>query len=114
MQGSTSQTVLDVSPGDVVGAWWGHVLGGAQYANDPDNPIAKSHKGPIMAYLAKVDNAATASHSNLQWYKIAEDGFDVSSRTWGVDKSKSCSNANFFRCRFVPSRRMLNEVLPFH
>lgn len=88
VQGSTSQTVLDISPGDAIGSWWGHVLGGAQYANDPDNPIAKSHKGPIMAYLAKVDNAASASHLGLQWYKIAEDGFDVSSRTWGVDRSK--------------------------
>ena len=38
-------TVITVPAGSKVGAWWGHVIGGAQSANDPDHPIAKSHKG---------------------------------------------------------------------
>jgi cellulase len=38
-------TVISVAPGAKVGAWWGHVIGGAQGANDKDNPIAASHKG---------------------------------------------------------------------
>lgn len=38
-------TVITVPAGAKVGAWWGHVIGGAQGANDADNPIAKSHKG---------------------------------------------------------------------
>lgn len=66
--GSKSQTVINVKPGDRIGAWYQHVIGGAQFANDPDNPIARSHKGPVMAYLAKVDNAASASSNGLQWY----------------------------------------------
>jgi lytic cellulose monooxygenase (C1-hydroxylating) len=37
--------VISVPAGARVGAWWGHVIGGAQGANDPDNPIARSHKG---------------------------------------------------------------------
>lgn len=37
--------VLNVPAGAKIGAWWGHVIGGAQGANDPDHPIAKSHKG---------------------------------------------------------------------
>jgi lytic cellulose monooxygenase (C1-hydroxylating) len=38
-------TVITVPAGAKVGAWWGHVIGGAQVPNDPDHPIAKSHKG---------------------------------------------------------------------
>ena len=66
--GSTSQTVINVKAGDRVGAWYQHVIGGAQFSGDPDNPIAKSHKGPVMAYLAKVDNAASTGKTGLKWY----------------------------------------------
>ena len=38
-------TIISIPAGAKVGAWWGHVIGGAQSANDPDNPIAASHKG---------------------------------------------------------------------
>ncbi len=101
--GTKSTTVISVKAGDRVGAFWGHVIGGAQFANDADNPIAKSHKGPVMAYLAKVDNAASASLTGLKWcvppfhsnhvppvlntnlplpyrFKIWQDGFDTSSK----------------------------------
>ena len=81
--GSTSSKVINVAAGGTVGSWWGHVLGGAQYSGDPDNPIASSHKGPIQAYLAKVDNAASASSYGQKWFKIASEG--LSGGKWGVD-----------------------------
>ncbi|KAI0595187.1 glycoside hydrolase family 61 protein [Biscogniauxia sp. FL1348] len=84
-QGTTSNKVINVSPGDEIGAFFGHVIGGAQFANDPDNPIAKSHKGPVTAWLAKVDDAASASKTGLKWFKIWEDTFDTSTKQWGVD-----------------------------
>ncbi|KAI0203626.1 glycoside hydrolase family 61 protein [Astrocystis sublimbata] len=84
-QGRTSDKVIDVKAGDDLGAFFGHIIGGAQFPNDPDNPIAKSHKGPVTAWLAKVDNAASASKTGLKWFKIWEDTFDTSSKTWGVD-----------------------------
>lgn len=37
--------IISIPAGARVGAWWGHVIGGAQFPNDPDHPIAKSHKG---------------------------------------------------------------------
>ncbi|KAK1754685.1 glycoside hydrolase [Echria macrotheca] len=83
--GTKSNTVIKVASGDRIGAYWGHVIGGAQMPNDADNPIAKSHKGPVMAYLAKVDNAASASLSGLKWFKIWQDTFDPSAKIWGVD-----------------------------
>ncbi|KAF2750508.1 carbohydrate-binding module family 1 protein [Sporormia fimetaria CBS 119925] len=76
-------TIITVPAGAKVGAWWGHVIGGAQGANDPDHPIAKSHKGPIIYYLAKVDNAATAGTTGLQWFKVAHDG--LANGKWAVD-----------------------------
>lgn len=44
-------TVINIPAGARVGAWWGHVIGGPQGPNDPDHPIAASHKGPIIVYL---------------------------------------------------------------
>lgn len=38
-------TIITVPAGAKVGGWWGHVIGGAQFAGDPDQPIAPSHKG---------------------------------------------------------------------
>lgn len=35
--------------------------------------------------MAKVSNAASASASGLQWFKVAEDGLDGSGN-WGVDR----------------------------
>lgn len=38
-------TIINIPAGAKVGAWWGHVIGGKQSPNDPDHPIAASHKG---------------------------------------------------------------------
>jgi len=80
-----SSKVINVKGGDRVGINWGHVIGGAQFPNDVDHPIAKSHKGPTIFYMAKVDNAATAQPNGLKWFKVAEDGLDGSGQ-WGVDR----------------------------
>ena len=68
--GSKSQTVISVAGGDQLGMYWGHVIGGQQFANDADHPIAKSHKGAVMVYLAKVDNAASTGVTGLKWYEL--------------------------------------------
>ncbi|CAK7202777.1 hypothetical protein SEUCBS139899_005504 [Sporothrix eucalyptigena] len=116
--GSTSQTIVDVAPGDKVGAYWQHVIGGAQFAGDHDNPIAHSHKGPIMAYLAKVDNAASASlSSSLKWFKIAEDSFDASSKQWGVDHMLANNGWSYFTMPscIAPGEYLLRvEILALH
>jgi cellulase len=50
-QSPVSGKVIDVKAGDKVGVNWGHIIGGAQSANDADHPIAKSHKGPVLFYM---------------------------------------------------------------
>ncbi|KAM0281195.1 hypothetical protein ACHAQH_003625 [Verticillium albo-atrum] len=84
--------IITVPAGARVGAWWGHVIGGPQGSNDPDHPIAASHKGPIMVYLAKVSDAASASSTGLQWFKVAENG--LSGGKWAVDTM--ISNAGWY------------------
>lgn len=82
----TDDTIIPVSAGDRVGAWWGHVLGGPMSPDDADHPIASSHHGPITAWLAPVEDAASAeADSSLGFFKVAEDGFDMETNTWGVD-----------------------------
>ncbi|KAL2256925.1 hypothetical protein VTK26DRAFT_919 [Humicola hyalothermophila] len=116
-QGHKSQTVINVNAGDRIGAYWGHVIGGAQFPGDPDNPIAKSHKGPVMAYLAKVDDAANANLNGLQWFKIWQEGFDTGSRVWGVDTLINNGGWVYFdmpQC-IAPGNYLLRvEVLALH
>jgi cellulase len=108
-------TVITVPAGAKVGAWWGHVIGGAQGANDPDHPIAKSHKGPIMYYLAKVDNAATTGTTGLQWFKVAHDG--LANGKWAVDTMIQNGGWHYFNmptCVAPGDYLMRVELLALH
>ncbi|KAH9889852.1 glycosyl hydrolase family 61-domain-containing protein [Cubamyces lactineus] len=79
-----SQAVIPVPAGASVTAEWHHTLAGAD-PSDPADPVDPSHKGPVMAYLAKVSNATSLDVTGLGWFKIWEDGMD-SSQVWGVDR----------------------------
>ncbi|KAN0093827.1 lytic polysaccharide monooxygenase [Hyaloscypha variabilis] len=80
-----SSAVVTIPAGAKVGAWYQHVIGGPQYNPDPDNPIAHSHKGPLMVYLANVDDASTAAWTGVDWFKVAEEGLDTTTGLWAVD-----------------------------
>jgi len=115
--GTKSNTVIPVAPGDRLGAYWGHVIGGAQFANDVDHPIARSHKGPVTAWLAKVDNAASSSSTGQNWFKIWQDGFDQGSRKWGVDNMISNNGWVYFNMPscIAPGQYLLRvEILALH
>lgn len=115
--GTKSNTVIPVAAGDRIGAYWGHVIGGAQFANDRDHPIAASHKGPVIAYLAKVDNAASASQSGLKWFKIWEEGFNTGTRKWGVDTMISNQGWTYFNLPscIAPGQYLLRvEIIALH
>ncbi|KAK4042870.1 glycosyl hydrolase family 61-domain-containing protein [Parachaetomium inaequale] len=108
-------TVIKVPAGARVGAWWQHEIGGPSGPNDADNPIAASHKGPIMVYLAKVDNAASASTSGQKWFKIAERG--VSNGVWAVDEMIANNGWHYFdmpSCVAPGQYLMRVELLALH
>ncbi|KAI1336598.1 glycoside hydrolase family 61 protein [Xylariaceae sp. FL0016] len=52
--------------------------------------LGGNHFGPVMVYMSKVDSASSADGSS-SWFKIFEDGYDASTKTWGNDKlNKGC------------------------
>jgi cellulase len=113
--GYTNSKVIQVPAGASIGNYWQHLLGGPQGSNDPDNPIAASHKGPISAYLAKVNNAASDSHQGLKWFKISED--NLNNGQWGVDRMLQGGGWHYFnlpQC-IAPGQYLLRiELLALH
>ncbi|KIM27050.1 carbohydrate-binding module family 1 protein [Serendipita vermifera MAFF 305830] len=112
---SSSSTIINVPAGARVGALWQHVIGGPQGSNDADNPIAKSHHGPIQVYLAKVSNAASTGTSGLSWFKIASDG--LSGGQWGVDRMVANNGWAYFTmpsCIAPGNYLMRVELLALH
>ncbi|KAG9858609.1 carbohydrate-binding module family 1 protein, partial [Aureobasidium melanogenum] len=91
----TSSKLITIPAGASVAGGWAHLLGGPQGSGDSDNPIAKSHKGPTQVYLAKVDDAVSASATGLKWFKIASDAV-TSSGVWGVDDMIKNTDSNGF------------------
>lgn len=76
--------VCAVKAGSTVIHEWHHT-NREQGKSDGDDPIASSHKGPIMTYLAKVSDSATVTDvTSLDWFKISEDG--LTGGVWAVDK----------------------------
>ncbi|KDQ53033.1 glycoside hydrolase family 61 protein [Jaapia argillacea MUCL 33604] len=80
-----SQAIITVPAGASVTAEWHHTLNGAD-PTDPADPIDKSHKGPVISYLAKVTNATQTNVTGLKWFKIYQDGLNPSDQSWGVDR----------------------------
>ncbi|PVF94635.1 hypothetical protein CPB86DRAFT_800316 [Serendipita vermifera] len=76
-------TIINIAAGASVTAEWHHGGNGAD-PNDGDDPIANSHKGPVIAYLAKVGSALQTDVTGLGWFKIYHDGLH-SDGTWAVD-----------------------------
>ncbi|EPS38958.1 hypothetical protein H072_7274 [Dactylellina haptotyla CBS 200.50] len=78
-----SPNVVDVPAGAEITARWIHTL-------DTDWRtgliIDSSHKGPIMVYLSKVSNAATAAIPSGGWFKIHEEGYNSATGVWAVDR----------------------------
>lgn len=104
--GETSSTVITVPAGSKVAGAWAHALGGPQGQQDGDNPIAASHHGPAQVYLAKVDNAATASQSGLSWFKISSNAVTPAG-VWGVDAMRADVDSDGFGWQGMHVRLML-------
>jgi cellulase len=58
-------------------------------SGDADEPIAASHYGPVMVYMAKADST---NGQGAVWTKIYEDGVDSNGK-WGVDRYRSNKGA---------------------
>ncbi|KAK3351065.1 glycosyl hydrolase family 61-domain-containing protein [Neurospora tetraspora] len=80
--GSTSK-VITVQAGTNVTVIWRYML--STTGDSPADVMDSTHKGPTIAYLKKVDNAATDSGVGNGWFKVQQDGMD-SSGVWGTER----------------------------
>lgn len=70
--------------------------------------IGGNHFGPVMIYMAKVDDATAASPEGLSWFKVDEQGYDAASKKWGTD----ALNANCGKREFtIPSKIPTGDYL---
>ncbi|CAE6458901.1 unnamed protein product [Rhizoctonia solani] len=109
------KTVIDVPAGATITHEWHHSLNGADPSGG-DDPIAASHLGPVMVYLAKVPDATQETMTGLKWFKIAEDGLDANGK-WGVNRFiESGGKASAVIPKCIPSGHYLlrAEIIGLH
>ncbi|KAH9882631.1 hypothetical protein J1614_000867 [Plenodomus biglobosus] len=101
-------------PGDKLSAEWHHTLD-SKPETDKDDPIDPGHLGPIMVYLAKVDNALTTQVTGLKWFKIYEDGLDAKGE-WAVTRLYNRKLVDFVLPTCIPSGQYLlrAEIVALH
>ncbi|KAF8914867.1 glycoside hydrolase [Mucidula mucida] len=80
-----SDAVIPVAAGDQVTAQFHHYSAGYQ-GPDPSDPLDPTNKGPVLAYLASVPDAADVGTTGLEWFKIFEDGYTPANRQWASDR----------------------------
>ncbi|KAJ0166710.1 putative endo-beta-1,4-glucanase D [Colletotrichum tanaceti] len=73
--------VITVQAGQNVTAVWRYML--STTGSGPADVMDSSHKGPTIAYLKKVGDAATDTGVGDGWFKIQQDGF--SNGVWGTE-----------------------------
>ncbi|TFK25359.1 endoglucanase II [Coprinopsis marcescibilis] len=79
--------VIPVPAGAQVTTEWHASIYGA---NDPKwanaEPIGADHRGPILAYLAKIPDALQENIEGLDWFKVYQEGFDNKEGLWATEK----------------------------
>ncbi|KAJ7594891.1 glycosyl hydrolase family 61-domain-containing protein [Mycena floridula] len=78
--------------------------------------IGGNHDGPTIIYMAKVDNALTASGTSAKWFKVAQVGL-VSTDYWGTDvMNANCGKVVFTVPSCIPAGQYLirAEVIALH
>ena len=74
-----------------------------------------SHPGPVIVYLAKVDNAASTGTSGLRWFKVAEAG--LNNGRWAVDDLIANGGWSYFNmptCIAPGQYLMRAEIIALH
>ncbi len=50
--------------------------------------IGGNHFGPVIIYMQQVADATTSDGSG-QWFKVAQDGYDPTTKVWGTVRPPS-------------------------
>jgi cellulase len=63
--------------------------------NCANDAIGGNHDGPVIVYMAKVDDVATTTPWEENWFKVHQEGL-VSKDFWGSDvMNANCGKVNF-------------------
>lgn len=79
--------------------------------------IGGNHFGPVIVYLAKVEDATTADPAGLSWFKIDEEGYNPTTKKWGTDSlNANCGKREFTIPSNIPAGDYLlrAEVIALH
>jgi len=76
---TVSNNVCTIAAGSSLGMRWSHTL-----ASHPGDAIDPTHLGPVLVYMAKVDDAANGTPPTTGWFKIYEDG--LANGKWGTER----------------------------
>ncbi|KAI0688897.1 glycosyl hydrolase family 61-domain-containing protein [Earliella scabrosa] len=79
-----SDVIASVPAGGVVQAEFHHTAAGYT-GPDPSDPLDPTNKGPLLAYLAKVPDATQEDVTDVQWFKIFEQGLNPETHQWASD-----------------------------
>lgn len=90
--GTATSDFVSVAAGSTIGLQWHHNDPMTE-SGDSDEPIAASHHGPVMVYMAKADG----NGEGAVWTKIFEDG--LTNGVWGVDN-------------FISNKGLISITLP--
>jgi len=77
--GASTSDFVEVKAGSTLGMQWHH-NDPMTVSGDNDEPIAESHHGPVMVYIAPADS----NGEGAVWTKISEDGLEGGA--WGTDR----------------------------
>ncbi|KAI0716970.1 glycosyl hydrolase family 61-domain-containing protein [Earliella scabrosa] len=90
----SSQGICQVMPGDEVTVEMHQQPNDRSCANEA---LGGAHYGPLIAYMAKVDDARTTVGSSAKWFKVAEMGLPSSSPDyWGTQVlNDNCGHFTF-------------------
>ncbi len=78
--------------------------------------IGGNHFGPVMVYMSKVDDLATADGSS-DWFKVDEFGYVADNKTWGTDMlNANCGKRTFTIPSKIPAGAYLvrAEAIALH
>ncbi|OBT66747.1 hypothetical protein VE03_04061 [Pseudogymnoascus sp. 23342-1-I1] len=79
--------------------------------------IGGNHYGPVIIYMGKVTDAKSADGSGAIWFKVDEEGYDVSTKTWGtMTLNDNCGKRTFtVPSSLAPGNYLLRaEVIALH
>ncbi|KAH8105777.1 glycosyl hydrolase family 61-domain-containing protein [Phellopilus nigrolimitatus] len=112
---SPSSGICSVTPGDQVTVEMHQQPDSRSCA---DQAIGGDHWGPVLAYMAKVDDATTAVGSSSSWFKVSEMGLPSNNpEYWGTEVlNDNCGHYTFtVPADIAPGQYLLRaEVIALH